>query len=55
MAAGLLTRDDASSQLTLGGWPMYVNKDDDGQLTAAAPDAHGTWFVMTPQGQKKTV
>jgi predicted lipoprotein with Yx(FWY)xxD motif len=52
---GRVARDDGSSQLTLGGWPVYVNKDDDGQLAAPAPDAHGAWFVMTPQGQKKAV
>jgi predicted lipoprotein with Yx(FWY)xxD motif len=52
---GRVARDDGSSQLTLGGWPVYVNKDDDGQLTAPAPDAHGAWFVMTPQGNKKAV
>jgi predicted lipoprotein with Yx(FWY)xxD motif len=49
---GQVGRDDGSSQLTLGGWPVYVNRDDDGGLRAAAPAAHGTWFVMTPQGGK---
>jgi predicted lipoprotein with Yx(FWY)xxD motif len=49
---GLVGRDDGSSQLTLGGWPAYVNRDDDGGLKAAAPAAHGAWFVMTPQGGK---
>lgn len=52
---GRLARDDGSSQLTLGGWPVYVNKDDDGALKSAAPDAHGAWFVMTPEGQKVAV
>jgi predicted lipoprotein with Yx(FWY)xxD motif len=48
---GQVSRDDGSSQLTLGGWPVYVNRDDDGGLTAVA-SAHGSWFVITPQGQK---
>ena len=29
---GRLARPDGSSQLTLGGWPVYVNRNDDGQL-----------------------
>ena len=52
---GRVTRDDGGSQLTLGGWPVYVNKNDNGELAAAAPDAHGAWFVMTPQGRTKEV
>jgi len=52
---GRLTRADGSSQLTMSGWPVYVNKNDDGGLKSAAPDAHGTWFVMTPEGQKVPV
>jgi predicted lipoprotein with Yx(FWY)xxD motif len=51
---GRLTRDDGSSQLTLGGWPVYVNKNDNGELKAA-PGAHGAWFVMTPEGGTKSV
>jgi predicted lipoprotein with Yx(FWY)xxD motif len=49
---GRVARDDGSSQLTLGGWPVYVNKNDEGDKTAAAPDARGAWFAMTPQGEK---
>jgi predicted lipoprotein with Yx(FWY)xxD motif len=52
---GRVARDDGSSQLTLGGWPVYVNKNDTGELKAVAPDAHGTWFAMSPQGQKVAV
>jgi predicted lipoprotein with Yx(FWY)xxD motif len=52
---GRVARDDGSSQLTLGGWPVYVNRHDDGGLKKAAPDAHGTWFAMTPQGQRVPV
>ena len=49
---GRIAREDGSSQLTLGGWPVYVNRHDDGGLKAAAPDAHGAWFVITPQGRR---
>jgi predicted lipoprotein with Yx(FWY)xxD motif len=52
---GSIGREDGSSQLTLGGWPIYVNRDDDGALRAAAPAAHGSWFVMTPQGGKVAI
>jgi hypothetical protein len=34
---------------------VYVNRNDDGAQKVAAADAHGSWFVMTPQGQKVTV
>jgi predicted lipoprotein with Yx(FWY)xxD motif len=52
---GRVAREDGSSQLTLGGWPVYVNRHDDGGLKRAAPDAHGTWFAMTPQGERVPV
>jgi predicted lipoprotein with Yx(FWY)xxD motif len=52
---GRVTRDDGSSQLTIGGWPVYVNKDDTGELKKAAADADGTWFPVSPQGQKVAV
>lgn len=52
---GRYAREDGSSQLTLGGWPVYVNRDDDGGSNTAAPDAHGAWFVMTPQGERVAV
>jgi predicted lipoprotein with Yx(FWY)xxD motif len=46
-------RADGSSQLTLAGWPLYRNRDDDGSLaTAGRNGADGTWFVVTPQGEK---
>jgi predicted lipoprotein with Yx(FWY)xxD motif len=50
---GRLDRPDGSSQLTLGGWPVYVNRTDDGQLKVAAPGlAAGGWFAMSPAGEK---
>jgi predicted lipoprotein with Yx(FWY)xxD motif len=52
---GRVAREDGSSQLTLGGWPVYVNRHDDGGLKAVAPGAHGAWFAMTPQGQRVPV
>lgn len=50
---GRLARPDGSSQLTLGGWPVYVNRTDDGQLKQAAPGlAAGGWFAVSPAGEK---
>ena len=48
---GRVARDDGSSQLTIGGWPVYVNRSDDGELKAPATDGPG-WFAVTPQGAK---
>ena len=50
---GRLSRPDGSSQLTLGGWPVYVNRNDDGQLKVAAPGLQAAgWFAMSPAGEK---
>jgi predicted lipoprotein with Yx(FWY)xxD motif len=52
---GRLQRPDGSSQLTLAGWPLYRNRDDDGSLaTAGQNGADGSWFVVTPKGEKAT-
>jgi predicted lipoprotein with Yx(FWY)xxD motif len=50
---GRLQRPDGSSQLTLAGWPLYRNRDDDGSLGSTGRNgAEGTWFVVTPKGDK---
>jgi len=50
---GRLARPDGSSQLTLGGWPVYVNRNDDGQLKMAEPGLQAAgWFAMSPAGEK---
>ena len=52
-AVGRVARPDGSSQLTLGGWPVYVNRSDDGQLKQAAPDLQSQgWFAVSPAGAK---
>jgi predicted lipoprotein with Yx(FWY)xxD motif len=49
---GQLQRADGSTQLTLAGWPLYRNRDDDGSLTSAGHNGeNGTWFVVTPTGE----
>ena len=52
---GRYTRDDGSSQLTLSGWPVYVNRQDDGGSYTVAPGAQGAWFVLSPQGERRQV
>jgi predicted lipoprotein with Yx(FWY)xxD motif len=50
---GRVARPDGSSQLTLGGWPVYVNRSDDGQLKEATPGLQSQgWFAMSPTGTK---
>ena len=50
---GRLARPDGSSQLTVGGWPVYVNRTDDGQLKQAVPGlAAAGWFAVSPAGEK---
>jgi predicted lipoprotein with Yx(FWY)xxD motif len=52
-AVGRLARPDGSSQLTLGGWPVYINRNDDGQLKVAMPGLQAAgWFAMSPAGNK---
>ena len=52
-AVGRLARPDGSSQLTLGGWPVYVNRSDDGQLKQAGPGLQSQgWFAMSPAGDE---
>jgi predicted lipoprotein with Yx(FWY)xxD motif len=55
-AVGRLARPDGSSQVTLGGWPVYTNRNDDGALKVAAPDlAAGGWFAISPAGEQVTL
>lgn len=50
---GRLQRPDGTSQVTLGGWPLYVRPDDDGQLRGpGAHGAEGRWWAVRPSGEK---
>jgi predicted lipoprotein with Yx(FWY)xxD motif len=49
---GTVRRPDGSEQMTLAGWPLYVNKDDDGSLKEPAATATGKWSAVTPSGDK---
>jgi predicted lipoprotein with Yx(FWY)xxD motif len=52
---GRLARPDGTTQLTLAGWPIYVRPDDDGNLASTgANGADGSWWAVTPAGDKAT-
>ncbi|MBW0135199.1 hypothetical protein [Pseudonocardia abyssalis] len=52
---GRLPRPDGDDQLTLAGWPLYHHVDDTGGLTDTGQNgADGTWFAVTPTGEKVT-
>jgi predicted lipoprotein with Yx(FWY)xxD motif len=49
---GKITRDDGSSQLTLGGWPLYRYIGDPQPGAWKGQMVNGTWFVIAPDGKK---
>ena len=51
-AVGAIRREDGTLQLTAGGWPLYRFAGDDqpGELNGQGKD--GTWFAVSPTGQK---
>ena len=52
---GRMPRADGATQLTLAGWPLYRHRDDDGSLaTTGQHGAEGSWFAVTPTGEKAT-
>ena len=51
-AVGMLQRPDGTSQLTLGGWPVYRFAGDTEPGATAGQGVSGTWFAITPDGKK---
>ena len=50
---GRLARPDGSSQLTLGGWPVYrFSGDPQPGATSGQGNGGGEWAAVTPEGQK---
>ncbi|OLT16985.1 hypothetical protein BJF78_13725 [Pseudonocardia sp. CNS-139] len=50
---GTVRRDDGTLQLTLAGWPLYTVAGDQGAHDdTGANGADGTWFAVTPTGEK---
>lgn len=52
---GLVTRQDGTKQLTLGGWALYRYKDDKKAGDTKGQGIGGTWFAATPEGKKAQV
>lgn len=51
-AVGLVERPDGTTQLTLGGWPVYRFSGDTAPGATEGQGASGTWFAVTPDGKK---
>lgn len=51
-AVGAVKRDDGSLQVTVGGWPVYRFSKDLKPGDTNGQGVGGTWFGVTPDGQK---
>ena len=49
---GMVQRPDGTSQLTIGGWPVYRFAGDAEPGATAGQGVSGTWFAITPDGKK---
>jgi predicted lipoprotein with Yx(FWY)xxD motif len=49
---GMVARPDGTSQLTLGGWPVYRFAGDTTPGATGGQGVGGTWFAVTPEGKK---
>lgn len=50
---GTLERDDGSTQLTYGGWPLYYFVKDQAPGDVNGQDVHGfdgEWYLVSPEG-----
>jgi predicted lipoprotein with Yx(FWY)xxD motif len=51
-AIGMVQRPDGSSQLTIGGWPVYHFAGDKAPGATGGQGVDGTWSAVTPTGGK---
>ncbi|HEX6354888.1 hypothetical protein [Actinophytocola sp.] len=51
-AVGVVKRDDGRLQVTIGGWPVYRFSGDAEPGDTNGQGVGGTWFGVTPDGQK---
>lgn len=54
-AVGVVKRDDGRLQVTIGGWPVYRFSNDAKPGDTNGQGVGGTWFGVTPDGQKAGV
>jgi predicted lipoprotein with Yx(FWY)xxD motif len=52
---GFVAREDGTRQLTVGGWPVYRFNKDTKPGDTLGQGVGGTWFGVTPNGQKASV
>lgn len=48
---GTLTRGDGTTQVTLGGWPLYRHAADPAPGSTDGNGVDGAWFAVTPSGE----
>jgi predicted lipoprotein with Yx(FWY)xxD motif len=49
---GVVRRAGGALQVTIGGWPVYRFSKDTGPGQTNGEGVEGTWFAVSPQGQK---
>ena len=49
---GVVTKQDGTRQLTIGGWPAYRYVQDEIPGETRGQGVGGTWFVLGPDGAK---
>ncbi|MFB9685423.1 SCO0930 family lipoprotein [Amycolatopsis plumensis] len=49
---GRIRRADGTSQVTVGGWPVYTHAQDGAPGEASGHGAGGTWYALEPNGCK---
>jgi predicted lipoprotein with Yx(FWY)xxD motif len=47
-----VTRPDGGTQVTVGGWPVYMYTGDTSPGQANGQGLQGVWFAVTPEGTK---
>jgi predicted lipoprotein with Yx(FWY)xxD motif len=52
---GTIDRGKGLKQVTLGGWPLYRNTNDEGAGDATGNGVDGLWFAVGPDGRKAKV
>jgi predicted lipoprotein with Yx(FWY)xxD motif len=51
-AVGTVTRPDGSTQVTIGGWPVYRHAEDSAPGATDGNGVDGAWFAIKPDGRK---
>jgi len=49
---GTVNRPDGTTQVTVGGWPVYTYSGDQASAATDGNGKDGAWFAVTPTGGK---